>query len=362
MKRNYGIDALRILSMFMVVVLHVLGQGGMLSGSEPGSLKYWTLWFLEIACFCATDCFALISGYVMYKSKPRLSRAVSLWLQVAFYTIPALIVFALVMPDSIGLGAILDAVFPVGRRHYWYISSYFGLLLMMPLLNTMIEHTPKRVMCTVLIAMTMTCSVIPRLLMTDPYTLGGGYSLIWLMLLYLGGACIHKYNVADKVGKISAWMMALIPILVTFLAKFAFEVFPQSIYPTAQYSGIFVSYTSPTVVLTAVGLLIALSKQRFKKLPARLISLCAPAALGVYLIHTNLLVWEHLLKGFSRWFLDQNWFVMLFLVFGAAVLIYVVCTLVEIVRILLFELIRVDTLCRKLDDLVEKLFNKHIKV
>ena len=76
MKRNYGIDALRILSMFMVVVLHVLGQGGMLSGSEPGSLKYWTLWFLEIACFCATDCFALISGYVMYKSKPRLSRAV----------------------------------------------------------------------------------------------------------------------------------------------------------------------------------------------------------------------------------------------------------------------------------------------
>lgn len=27
-KRNYGIDMLRILSMYMVVVLHVLGQGG----------------------------------------------------------------------------------------------------------------------------------------------------------------------------------------------------------------------------------------------------------------------------------------------------------------------------------------------
>lgn len=27
-KRNYGIDLLRMISMFMVVVLHVLGQGG----------------------------------------------------------------------------------------------------------------------------------------------------------------------------------------------------------------------------------------------------------------------------------------------------------------------------------------------
>ena len=27
-KRNYGVDALRILAMYMIVVLHVLGQGG----------------------------------------------------------------------------------------------------------------------------------------------------------------------------------------------------------------------------------------------------------------------------------------------------------------------------------------------
>ena len=32
-ERNYGIDLLRILSMFMVVVLHILGQGGALAGN-----------------------------------------------------------------------------------------------------------------------------------------------------------------------------------------------------------------------------------------------------------------------------------------------------------------------------------------
>ena len=30
-EKNYGIDALRILSMFMVTILHVLTQGGILN-------------------------------------------------------------------------------------------------------------------------------------------------------------------------------------------------------------------------------------------------------------------------------------------------------------------------------------------
>ena len=44
-EKNYGIEWLRILSMYMVAVLHTLGQGG---------------------TFGAVDCFALISGYVGY--------------------------------------------------------------------------------------------------------------------------------------------------------------------------------------------------------------------------------------------------------------------------------------------------------
>ena len=34
-QRNHGIDLLRMVSMFMVVVLHVLGQGGILAALLP---------------------------------------------------------------------------------------------------------------------------------------------------------------------------------------------------------------------------------------------------------------------------------------------------------------------------------------
>ena len=46
-ERNYGIDLLRIVSMLMVVILHVLGQGGVLKSSEPLSVGYSVAWLLD---------------------------------------------------------------------------------------------------------------------------------------------------------------------------------------------------------------------------------------------------------------------------------------------------------------------------
>ena len=72
-KRNYGIDALRLISMFMVVVLHVLGQGGVLKAAKNG--QYIISWLLEIIAYCAVNCYAIISGYVGYSDVASFSRA-----------------------------------------------------------------------------------------------------------------------------------------------------------------------------------------------------------------------------------------------------------------------------------------------
>ena len=63
--RNLGVDLLRSLSMLMVVVLHVLGQGGILAALEAAPARggsFALCWLLELACSCAVDCFGLISG------------------------------------------------------------------------------------------------------------------------------------------------------------------------------------------------------------------------------------------------------------------------------------------------------------
>ena len=41
-QRNLGIDLLRALAMLFVIILHLIGQGGLLEHAEPDSLKYWS--------------------------------------------------------------------------------------------------------------------------------------------------------------------------------------------------------------------------------------------------------------------------------------------------------------------------------
>ena len=97
-ERNYGIDFLRIISMFMIVILHILGNGGILASVQTGSVKYHLTWFMEIASYCAVNCYALISGYVGIYSKHKLSNIFYLWIQVIFYTLSITLLFKIISP------------------------------------------------------------------------------------------------------------------------------------------------------------------------------------------------------------------------------------------------------------------------
>ena len=77
--RNYGIDLIRIISMYMIVILHVLGQGGILWNLEKLSFRYNISWLLEIFCYCSVTCYALITGYVMNNGKFKYKKIINLW-------------------------------------------------------------------------------------------------------------------------------------------------------------------------------------------------------------------------------------------------------------------------------------------
>ena len=52
-QRNYGVDALRMFSMYLITILHVLGQGGVLAVSK-GSAFYGN-WMLETFAMCSVN-------------------------------------------------------------------------------------------------------------------------------------------------------------------------------------------------------------------------------------------------------------------------------------------------------------------
>ena len=98
--------------MFLVPILHILGNGGVLANTPWMSSQYLAGWLLETVALCAVDCFALISGYVGSTAKFRWSRVGNLWLGIVFYTLLLTALFAVWMPEVVSKRTWFGAIFP----------------------------------------------------------------------------------------------------------------------------------------------------------------------------------------------------------------------------------------------------------
>ena len=65
-ERNSGVDLLRIIAMYMIVIVHIFNHSGVLENEYSLSIKIVYILLYTIV-FASANCYALISGYVGYK-------------------------------------------------------------------------------------------------------------------------------------------------------------------------------------------------------------------------------------------------------------------------------------------------------
>ena len=198
-ERNLGIDFLKILCMLMIVVLHILGQGRVLDNTEFLSVNYTVAWLIEIGALCAVNCYALISGYVGLGAKHKYTGIAMLWLQVLFYNVVITLLVTTLRDDiPVGLSTYVKMFLPVTTKPYWYFTAYFALFFVMPCYNCMIEHMPRNQLRMILTVIVVLFSVVPTMIESDLFDLVGGYSFVWLSLLYILGGYFRKYHVLEN--------------------------------------------------------------------------------------------------------------------------------------------------------------------
>lgn len=354
--RKTGIDFLRMLSMYMVVILHVLGQGGVLTNTQWMSKRYIAAWGLEIAAYCAVNCFGLISGYVGCGAKFRWSKLASLWLQVAFFSLGITTLFAVFVPGSASLSIWFKSILPVTNGTYWYITAYVGMFLFIPLMNIVVDKGRKEQIRMFVIAVCVLYLIIPSVTMRDPYNLKGGYSVLWLCILYLLGGWIKKYEIPKLIRKRYAIALFCGSTILVLLSKILLELVSFKIWGTAKFGNLFISYTSPLILLNGVALLCLFAQINFKsKIGNRLVRWLSPAALGVYLIHVHPMVWTYGMKNIAATFAARRSDQMALSVIGLALVIYGVCSVIELLRLKLFSLLRVQERLKVMDERLSRM-------
>ncbi len=345
-KRNFGIDLLRIVSMLMIVVLHMLGHGGALYEPVQLSKRYIFFWFLEIACYSAVDCYALISGYVGCKSKFKYSNIGYIWLQTVFYSVTVAGVFLLLSKTD--MQHFKDSFTPVLNNGYWYFTAYFCMFFFIPAFNAVIDNLSDKQLKVLGLTMIGLFSVMPVIAERELFGTGSGYSALWLGILYVLGGIIRKTGFLQNVKTVYLFIAYFAFTVIVWLEKILIEKH-NTVVPAEEAVRVpALNYTTPLVLATAVVLLIGFSKLRVKKISAKIIAFFAPLTFGVYLIHDNNLFREIVVKNS---FVGIDSFVeQIFRIGIAVVVIFLGCSLVDWVRSKLFELLRIRKMLAQLEE------------
>lgn len=351
--RLYGIDFLRLILMFMVVMIHVLGAGGVLQIDGLSGISYLTAWTIRAAILCAVNTFALISGFVGYKSKPRFSRIADLWLQVVFWNAIIFIIHmcnddsSLTSKENIKLAVL--TFFPVSSHSHWYITEYTGLCLFMPALNHIIENMPKKYLKYMIISIFIMFSLNPVTLHFDPFIVSKGFSMIWLIILYIIGGYLKKYNILEL---FSNKIYVSVYIFCTMLTV-AFKLIMEN--TVGREENLLLIYPSFTLVLSAVSLVGIFSDIKLGQSMQIFVKIFSPCALGVYIIHKNVIVMENIINGIADWVNINNCFIMVLEIFGITFSVFVVCIILEFIRLNIFRALKISESLKKID---VKIFNR----
>ena len=344
-ERNYGIDLLRIVSMLMVVITHIFRFGGVYSENLTGVGRILIV-VMDVLCLCAVNCFALISGYVGVRPKHKYSNIISLWLLVFFYGIVFLTVFALVAPKKITFEIVFQSLFPVLSNRYWYFTAYFALFFIMPFLNKGIQNLSDiqlRNTCICIVALFSVISTIGNFWNESIFNLEFGYSVLWLMSLYVIGAYLKRCgDCFFKNHKVRNWFFVyVVGAFLTIISKFIIGSVSK-IIGLDNSGGELFQYNSPTILLESIGLFMAFVYLRIPTGMTKVIAYASPLAFSVYIIHYNKFVMSELFANSFSFIIDLPVYLIPIAIIAAGIIVYIMCTLIDILRKYLFMLIRVD--------------------
>lgn len=346
-ERNYGIDALRILAMLMIVILHILGVGGILDACEPMSVQYVTAWFLEAACYCSVNCYALISGYVGLCAPYKYTNICLLWLRVIFYTLSITVLFGIFMPGTVDKTILLKTFFPVMKSPYWYFTAYFGLFFFMPILNKAINNMSKSQTRTVVAIMVFFVSVL-QTVFGDVFGTAEGSSVLWLIILYIIGAYIRKFDPLKKLTTGKALIGYLIMTTLSWGLKLAADAMPlllgddnEVAMLISAYSDRSIRYISPTMLASAIFLFFMFKRISIPAIAEKVITILSSMTFSVYIVHAHPLVWRNFIRNQFECYGSLSAYVLVIAVLITAVFIFVGSCAFDLVRKYVFKKLQI---------------------
>jgi surface polysaccharide O-acyltransferase-like enzyme len=346
-KRESNYELLRIISMLMIVMTHVIVHGR-IEANSTGSILL-IIKFIEAILVVHVNSFILVTGYYQCKTDFKFKKLVALNNAAWFYRAGIAIILLLLNMTTLSKIDIIRNLFPIDLSFYWFIDAYLLLYCFSPFLNILIKKLDKSTFKKLLLTCFIIISVLPNFTRGQAFYNANGLSLYNFIFLYFVGAYFRynkveiwnyfKINSLKKIRLIYA--SAFVLLLIFNFSLFVVGKNLLDLGHIANYVGLTIvnatlSFDNPLVILGSLmyflwfGCLVIGSK---------FINKISTLVFGVYLIHDNPYV-----KGLIyKWFGFGDGMIVTYKVFPKIIIvtliIFVSCLIIECIRQILFKLI-----------------------
>ena len=355
--RNSNYELLRIVSMFFIIVYHIIVHGNVIANSSD------TVTMLSLIIKCITivhvNSFILITGYFQCKSKFKFSKVWQLVNASLFYKILIMLVLIPLGIITLNYLDIIKQLSLLNFSQYWFVKYYIFLYCLTPFLNKLINNMNKTEFTKMLLVLFVILCLIPYITGLEGFE-NNGLNLHNMIFIYLIGAYLRFYPLRDsylfkrcskqlfQVILFTICCMCIIlniGILFTSYACKDLNLVFNDIYK--HISLVYWMYSTPLVIIQSVAFFTLFGTFNIKN---KFINKLSSLTLGIYLIHDNDFIRSHIYTWFR---IDTKPIYspkFIFYIFGVAVIIFVVGALIEWLRQVIFKFIYNRNISKKVRD------------
>ena len=300
-QRNSSIEILRIVSMLLITILHLVGFNSAFSYNEANKNNFFILLLFFLA-HIGVSCFMFISGY--YGIKPVFKTGFKLYFQTTFY----FIILSLVtyFTYHTGLKNIFLGLSPM-MGPWWFIKGYFIIYLLSFFMNEGIKKISQKTFLSILIVYSFFIYI--TLFLSADY----GSSLYILLYIYLLGRYMNLYKIQIKHPIVLFLFFIISQIYATYLIIYLGK---SNLYDFWH------SNYNPFITLGSVSLFFIFLKYNFYN---KIINSFSSKVLAVYLItEQSIEIRNYIINLFDSYFKFVPLSIILY-----AFLLMVICVIID---------------------------------
>ena len=226
-----------------------------------------------------------------------------------------------------------------------------GLFFFFPLLNHGVRGISGRDAVFAMAGIFLVMLNVPHSKISQVFLLANGYSTLWLMILYILGGLMGRFDIPGKLSARGWLCLYLLAVLGSFVPRMVMLARKPELWSPESYN-LSMQYLNPSVVLAAVALVGLFARLELSGGLVGVTKALSPHAFGVYLCHTHSLIFLTAVRGRFVWLSTAPVWELAAVTVGATVFIYAVGTAADWLLTRAMKLVRFDRLLKKLDGLV----------